>query len=40
MPHIPYADPASITDPKILGYLELARKEGTPRGGEPSDPSQ
>ena len=31
MPHIPYADPASITDPEILGYLELARKEGTPR---------
>ena len=31
MPHIPYADPASITDPEILGYLELARQEGTPR---------
>src|SRR4029450_7444847 len=31
MPHIPYADPASITDPEIVGYLELARKEGTPR---------
>ena len=31
MPHIPYADPASITDPAILGYLDLARREGTPR---------
>ena len=31
MPHIPYADPASITDREILDYLELARKEGTPR---------
>jgi len=31
MPHIPYADFASITDPEILGYLERARKEGTPR---------
>ena len=30
MPHIPYADPAAITDPEILGYLERARKEGTP----------
>jgi alkylhydroperoxidase family enzyme len=28
---IPYVDPASITDPEVSGYLELARKEGTPR---------
>ena len=31
MPRIPYADPASISDPEILGYLERARREGTPR---------
>ena len=31
MPHIPYVDPASVTDPEILGYLERARREGTPR---------
>jgi hypothetical protein len=31
MPHIPYADFSSITDSEILGYLERARKEGTPR---------
>jgi hypothetical protein len=31
MPHIPYADVSSITDPEILGYLERARKEGAPR---------
>ncbi len=31
MPHIPYANFSSITDPDILGYLERARKEGTPR---------
>ena len=31
MPRIPYVDPASVTDPEILGYLELARREGTPR---------
>jgi len=31
MPHIPYPDLSSITDPEILGYLERARKEGTPR---------
>ena len=31
MPRIPYVDPASVTDPNILGYLELARREGTPR---------
>jgi hypothetical protein len=28
---IPYVDPASITDPEVSGYLELARSEGTPR---------
>ena len=28
---IPYVDPASITDPEVLGYLDLARREGTPR---------
>ena len=31
MPRIPYADPSSITDPEIQGYLDLARREGTPR---------
>jgi hypothetical protein len=31
MPRIPYADPASISDQEILGYLERARREGTPR---------
>lgn len=31
MPWIPYADVARITDPEILGYLERARREGTPR---------
>ena len=31
MPRIPYVNPASVTDPDILGYLELARREGTPR---------
>jgi alkylhydroperoxidase/carboxymuconolactone decarboxylase family protein YurZ len=31
MPHIPYADFSSITDPEILGYLERARRDGTPR---------
>ncbi len=31
MPRIPYVDPASITDPEILGYLDLASREGTPR---------
>jgi hypothetical protein len=31
MPHIPYADFEKITDPEICGYLERARKEGTPR---------
>ena len=31
MPYIPYVDPGTIADPEILGYLELARREGTPR---------
>ena len=31
MPHIPYVDPSAVTDPEILGYLERARREGTPR---------
>ncbi len=31
MPWIPCVDPAAITDPEILGYLERARREGTPR---------
>jgi hypothetical protein len=31
MPHIPYVDPETVTDPEIKGYLERARREGTPR---------
>ncbi|HET7005484.1 MAG TPA: hypothetical protein VFK65_08340 [Candidatus Binatia bacterium] len=31
MPHIPYVDPDSITDPEIKAYLDRARREGTPR---------
>ena len=31
MPHIPYADPEKIVDAEIRGYLEKARREGTPR---------
>jgi hypothetical protein len=31
MPHIHYVDFASISDPDIKGYLERARREGTPR---------
>ncbi len=31
MPWIPYVDPATIADPEIAGYLDLARREGTPR---------
>jgi hypothetical protein len=31
MPHIPYIDPAVVTDPEIKGYLDRARLEGTPR---------
>jgi hypothetical protein len=31
MPHIPYVDPETIVDAEIRGYLEKARREGTPR---------
>ena len=31
MPHIPYVNLSSVTDPEILGYLGRARQEGTPR---------
>jgi hypothetical protein len=31
MPHIPYADLGETTDREIHGYLERARREGTPR---------
>ncbi|MGI8827949.1 MAG: hypothetical protein ACR2JC_20425 [Chloroflexota bacterium] len=31
MPRIRYADPDSIDDPEIQGYLEHARLHGTPR---------
>ena len=31
MPRIPYVDPDKVTDPEIKGYLERARREGTPR---------
>ena len=31
MPRIPYVDPDTVTDPEIKGYLERARREGTPR---------
>ena len=31
MPHIPYVDPETVTDPEIKSYLERARCEGTPR---------
>jgi len=31
MSYIPYVDLEKITDPEIRGYLERARKEGTPR---------
>ena len=31
MPHLPYVDPEKVADPEIRGYLERARKEGTPR---------
>ena len=31
MPWIPYVDPGTIKDAEILGYLERARREGTPR---------
>jgi len=31
MPRIPYVDPQAVSDPEIRGYLERARREGTPR---------
>jgi len=31
MPRIPYVDPETVSDPEIRGYLERARREGTPR---------
>ena len=31
MPHIPYVDPEKIDDAEIRGYLDMARREGTPR---------
>ncbi len=31
MPRIPYVDFASVADPEIRGYLDRARREGTPR---------
>jgi hypothetical protein len=31
MPRIPYVDFSSIADPEIRGYLDRARREGTPR---------
>jgi len=31
MPRIPYVDLAAISDPEIVAYLDLARREGTPR---------
>jgi hypothetical protein len=31
MPHIPYVELEKVVDSDIRGYLERARKEGTPR---------
>ncbi len=31
MPRIPYVDFTSVADPQIRGYLDRARREGTPR---------
>jgi hypothetical protein len=31
MPHISYVDPERVEDPEIRGYLEHARRHGTPR---------
>ena len=31
MARIPYVNPTSVTDTEILGYLDKARREGTPR---------
>ena len=31
MARLPYVDPATLTDPELIEYLENARKFGTPR---------
>ncbi|HEY6200062.1 MAG TPA: hypothetical protein VI231_15725 [Candidatus Binatia bacterium] len=31
MPRIPYVDFTSVDDPEIRGYLDRAKREGTPR---------
>jgi hypothetical protein len=31
MARISYVDPETVQDPEIRGYLELARRRGTPR---------
>jgi len=31
VPRIPYVDPMSVADSEIRGYLDQARREGTPR---------
>lgn len=31
MPRISYVDPSTIVDPELAGYLEDARRYGTPR---------
>jgi hypothetical protein len=31
MPRIPYVEPDNIIDAEIRGYLDMARREGTPR---------
>jgi hypothetical protein len=31
MARIPYVDPETVSDPEIRGFLERARREGTPR---------
>jgi hypothetical protein len=31
MPRIPYVDFTSVADPEIRGYLDRAKREGTPR---------
>ena len=31
MARLPYVDPASLTDPELVRYLEDARRFGTPR---------
>ena len=31
MPHLPYVEPEKVVNAEIQGYLEAARREGTPR---------